>query len=209
MFLLKPIRNNALLSDSKTKALLSDRVAFKLFAAEQYLINLKSHDSKYGIITKDRVYAEMEIDCFFAQIIGAADSLLFKINERFSLNITPNKIDLDSVYQKLKSIDRGDLLADLKKMATNKQSWFWLLNELRNHSIHRNVLNKQISIQLVEDINTYTSSSIKPEVYFLVNPRDENKSPMNKQVIRYLEESLQNMIDMIANIRSKDPLLKD
>jgi hypothetical protein len=32
---------------------------------------------------------------------------------------------------------------------------------------------------------------------------------MKKQVIPYLEESLQNMKDMIDDIRSKDPLLKD
>jgi hypothetical protein len=155
-----------LLSDSETKALLSDRVVFKLFAAEQHLINLKSHDSKYGIITKNRVYAEMEIDCFFAQIIGATDSLLVKINEKFGFNISINEVNLDTVYSKLKCIGRGDLLADLKTMASDKKSWFWLLNELRNHSIHRNILKKQISVHLVEDVNTNTSSSSKPEVYF-------------------------------------------
>jgi hypothetical protein len=53
------------------------------------------------------------------------------------------------------------------------------------------------------------SVSTKPEVYFLVNPRDEKKSLMKKQVIPYLEESLQNMKDLIDNIKSKDPLLKD
>ena len=99
-----------MLSDSKTNALLSDRIAFKLFAAEQHLINLKSHDSRDGIITKNRVYAEMEIDCFFGQIIGAIDSLLFKINERFNLNIPPNKIDLDSVYQQLKDINKCECI---------------------------------------------------------------------------------------------------
>jgi len=74
-------------------------------------------------------------------------------------------------------------------MVSNKESWFWLLNELRNHSIHRNVLNKQISVHLVENVNTNTSTSSKPGVYFLVNPRDEEKLPMKKQVIPYLEES--------------------
>jgi len=56
-------------------------------------------------------------------------------------------------------------------------------------AIHRNVLNKQISVHLVEDVNTNTSTSSKPGVYFLVNPRDEKKLPMKKQVIPYLEES--------------------
>jgi hypothetical protein len=162
-----------------------------------------------GIITKNRICAEMEIDCFFAQIIGAKDSLLVKINEKFGFNMPINEVNLDTVYCKLKFIGRGDLLADLKRMVRDKESWFWLLNELRNHSIHRNVLNKHISVHLIEDVNTNTSTSSKPAVYFLVNPKDKKKSPMNKQVIPYLEESLHNMKDMIDNIRSKDPLLKD
>jgi hypothetical protein len=132
-----------------------------------------------------------------------------KINEKFGFDIPISKVNLYTVYRKLTCIGRGDLLADLKTMATDKKSWFWLLNELRNNSIHRKVLNKQISVHLVEDVNTNTSSSTKPEVYFLVNPRDEKKSPMKKQVIPYLEESLQNMKDLIDNIKSKDPLLKD
>ncbi len=70
------------------------------------------------------------------------------------------------------------------------------------------MLNKQVSVQLFDDVNTNTSSSSKPEVYFLVNSRDERKAPMNKPIISYLEESLQNMKDMIDNIRTKDPLLK-
>jgi hypothetical protein len=86
----------------------------------------------------------MEIDCFFAQIIGAKDSLLVKINEKFDLNIPINEVNLDTVYRKLKRIGRGDLLLDLKRMADDKESWFWLLNELRNHSIHRNILNNII-----------------------------------------------------------------
>jgi hypothetical protein len=189
--------------------LLGDRITFKLYAAQQHLNKLKVIDSKYGnIVGKERICVEMEIDCFLAQIIGAMDSLFFKINEKFELGIPFNNVKLDSVYDKLKSINKEDLLDDFKIMTCQKESWFWLLNELRNHSIHRAMLNKRVSVQLFDDANTGASTSGKPEVYFLVNPRDEKRAPMDKPIIPYLEESLQNMKNMIDNIRSKDSRLK-
>jgi hypothetical protein len=157
-----------LLSDSETKVLLSDRVAFKLFAAEQHLIKLRGIDSKHGIITKNRIYAEMEIDYFFAQIIGAKDSLLVKINEKFDLNIPINEVNLDTVYRKLKRIGRGDLLLDLKRMADDKESWFWLLNELRNHSIHRNILNNIILNNIIYSLYSISMLSVELTLFTFI-----------------------------------------
>ena len=94
----------------------------------------------------------MEIDCFFAQIIGAKDSLPVQINEKLGLAIPHKKVDLDSVYDK-KPIKKEHLLADLKTMACQKGSWFWLLNELRNRSMHRAMLNKLVKIDIHEDLN--------------------------------------------------------
>lgn len=68
--------------------LLSDRVNFKLFAAEQHLNKLRKIEKNYGgIMGNRRVYAEIEIDCFFAQIIGTKDSLLVQINEKLGLGL--------------------------------------------------------------------------------------------------------------------------
>src|SRR2546422_2622620 len=61
-------------------AIISDRVTFKLYPAQHHLNKLKRIQRKYGHIAgRGKMYAEMEIDCFFAQIIGAKDSLLTKI----------------------------------------------------------------------------------------------------------------------------------
>jgi hypothetical protein len=195
-------------SEISESELLSDRVMFKLFAAKRHLDKLKEIYSIYGsIMGTGRLDAEMEIDCYFAQIIGAKDSLLVQISEKLGLAIPLREICIDSVYDNLKTIKKEHLLVDLK-MASKKGSWFWLLNELRNHSIHRAMISKRVKTQIHEDVNTDTSRSDKPEIYFLVNPLDNYKSPMSKQVIPYLEESIQQMKDLIEDLRNKESLLK-
>jgi hypothetical protein len=63
--------------------ILSDRTSFKLYAAQNHLSNLKDIQHKHGhIMGRRRISAEMELDCYFAQIIGAKDSLLIRINEK-------------------------------------------------------------------------------------------------------------------------------
>jgi hypothetical protein len=61
------------------KDLLSDRVKFKLYAAEYHLNLLKEIDVKYGNILKDRINAEIQIDDFSAQIIEQRMLCLFKL----------------------------------------------------------------------------------------------------------------------------------
>lgn len=189
--------------------LLSNRVNFKLFAAEQHLNRLKDIENNYGgIMGNRRIYAEMEIDCFIAQIIGAKDSLLVQINQKLGLGLPIEEAKIQNLNPKLKSINKGFLLTELNTLCSEKDSWLWLLNELRNHSLHRRMINKRASVQIDENINSNTSVSARPEVYFLINPRDIIKVPMNKRAITYLEESLQQMRDLIEAIRNKELLLK-
>ena len=126
---------------------------------------------------------------------------------KLNLKIPIREVNHSSVNAELKSIGKQNLLSKLNKLASDPTSWFWKLNELRNHSIHRKMLNKHIKVGLYENINTGESSSSSPEEYFLADPTDPKPTPMNIQIIAYLEESLQNMKNLIANIRSKDPLL--
>jgi hypothetical protein len=189
--------------------LLSDRVNFKLFAAEQHLNRLKEIENNYGgIMGNRRIYAEIEIDSFFAQIIGAKDSLLVQINQKLGLGLPIEEAKISNLNPKLKAINKGFLLTELNTLCSQTDSWLWLLNELRNHSLHRAMINKRASVQVQENINSNTSVSAKPEVYLLINPRDINKVPMNKSAVTYLQESLQQMRDLIEAIRNKEPLLK-
>ena len=154
-----------------------------------------------------RVKTEMEIDCFLANIIGAKDSLLVQINQKLGLGLPIEEAKISNLNPKLKAINKGFLL-ELNTLCSQTDSWIWLLNELRNHSLHRAMINKRASVQVHENINSNTSVSAKPEVYLLINPRDINKVPMNKSAVTYLQESLQQMRDLIEAIRNKEPLLK-
>ena len=196
------------LNDQQIQELLNDRVKFKLYAAETHLNNLKNIKQTFGnIMGKGKISAEIEIDNFFAQIIGAKDSLLIQISEKLNLKIPISKVNSSSVNAELKSISKQNLLSELNKLASDPTSWFWKLNELRNHSIHRKMLNKHIKVGLYDNINTGENSNSSPEEYFLADPTDPNPTPMDKQIIEYLEESLENMQNLIESIRSKDPLL--
>ena len=188
--------------------LLSNRVNFKLFAAEQHLNRLKEIENNYGgIMGNRRIYAEMEIDCFLAQIIGAKDSLLIQINQKMGLGLPIEEAKIQNLNPKLKCINKGFLLTELNTLCSQTDSWLWLLNELRNHSLHRAMINKLASVQIDENINSNTSVSAKPEVYLLIKPNDINKFPMNKPAVIYLEESLKQMRGLIEDIRNKEPLL--
>jgi hypothetical protein len=83
------------------KDLLSDRVKFKLYAAEYHLNLLKEIDVKYGNILKDRINAEIQIDDFSAQIIGAKDALLVQINEKENLGLPLVEVKLGTLNSKL------------------------------------------------------------------------------------------------------------
>ncbi len=67
--------------------ILTDRIKFKLYAAKKHLDNLIQIDHKYNNILSDRLNSEQEIDCFFAQLIGAKDALLVHINEKLNLGL--------------------------------------------------------------------------------------------------------------------------
>jgi hypothetical protein len=59
--------------------ILTDRVEFKLYGAQIHLNNLQEIQLNYSNMEKDNpvVQAELEIDCFLAQILGAVDCLLY------------------------------------------------------------------------------------------------------------------------------------
>lgn len=175
------------------KDLLSDRARFKLHAAEYHLNQLKKIDNREGNILKDKVNAEIQIDCFFAQIIGAKDALLVQINEKEKLGLRLDKVNLRTLNSKLNTNKKKEILRELNDLSCDKKSWYWLLIELKNHSMHREMLSKDVSMSFFD----------KPHVAFLVNPLDKDRKPMGKSVIETLEESLQSMRELIDRIRKK------
>src|SRR5918996_2389227 len=107
------------------KKLLDDRIKFKLWAAQRHLDKLEKIESSYGgIMGKNRIYAEDELDCYFAQIIGAKDSLLMSINGNLKLNIPEDKVTLKTVSEKLEKIDKQEIIDELNALNCDRNSWY-------------------------------------------------------------------------------------
>lgn len=137
--------------------ILTDRIKFKLYAAKKHLDNLIQIDHKYNNILSDRLNSEQEIDCFFAQLIGAKDALLVHINEKLNLGLKVSDVDLENINIELKKVDRQYLIDELNKLSSDDKKWLWLANELRNYTLHRNMLKKHVAVGFEENLNTGVS----------------------------------------------------
>jgi len=185
--------------------MLNDRVAFRLFAAEQHLVRLKEIEKIHGDIAKDqtRLEVEMEIDCFLSQIVGAVESLLFQINSVFELGIPDDGVRFQEVQSglsaKTKQISLLNELGDVRQ----RGEWYSVLSELRNQSRHSTFLRKVI---IVHDFPP------KPgQIRLLKVQKDIQGNPfeqvMQEEVIPYLEKSLEQVRFLIDNIRKASPSL--
>jgi len=183
-------------------SLLSDRVKFKLFAAQTHLNKLQ--EIKLGQRNMDkvdvRVPLELEIDCFLSQILGAVDCLLMLINTRLDLGISIEKVDLATIQSALNAGTKNiGLLTELRE-ALEHNSWLWILREFRNQTMQRP--SKEVQVFLLEERATSTSS------------KDQNKSAgtydeyINKNLVTYFERSLGKVMELIDIIRMKESLLK-
>ena len=183
-------------------SLLTDRVKFKVFAAQMHLNKLQ--EIKIDELNVDkvdpRVPLELEIDCFLSQILGSVDCLLMLINTRLDLGISIEKVDLATIQSALNSGTKNiGLLTELHE-ALEHNSWLWILREFRNQTMQRP--SKEVQDFLLEDRATSTSS------------KDQNKSTgnydeyINKNLLAYFERSLGRVRELIDIIRMKESLLK-
>ena len=163
----------------------TDRISFKLYACQQHLKNLKEIELRYNdlISSEDPTSAEIEMDSFLSQMIGTVDSLLFKINNKFRLNIPGDNIELDKVQSALSSETKSiDLLNDLDK-ANQYGNWYWTIKQLRNYSLG----NSLVSQDALELLANYTKTNVK--------------------VIPYFEQSLNHLEKLIKHIRIRELIL--
>lgn len=187
------------LEDNEVSKLLGDRIQFKLWSAKKHLDKLVKIENNYGgLMGTNRIYAEDELDCYFAQLIGARDALLMLINEKLCLNLSDKGIYVYSITQKLAGKNKKDILKELNDLNDDHTSWYWILNELRNKSIHRSILNKKVAAHISENINNNTSSSTVKN-YFLLPP--DYKNSMDKEITIFLYDSISKMRKLIENIK--------
>jgi hypothetical protein len=188
------------LTSKEEEELLKDRVRFKLHAAAEHLNKLKEIDHKHGNINNLRVQSEMEIDCFLAHIIGAKDALLVEVNNKLNLGMPIQVVELETVNKELKKRNKAGLLKDLNKISSDPNSWFWRLNEIRNHFLHRDRIPRHVSISIFENADKNTTSS-NQSIGFVENNRIKNAN----NIISFFEESLCNMAILVKDLRDKIP----
>lgn len=185
--------------DDRLSHFLSDRPKFKLYAAAHHLNNLKSIEARHESLAspKARIPAEMEINSFLDEILGAVESLFVQINEKLDLGIPIDQLDFGRVQSALSAKTKKiNLLSDLDK-ARQYGSWYWQLVELRNCSMRTSLISNLIVV-----------GSDPTIVYFKKDPKDpDNSAPMELEVVPYLEQCLSNMERLIETIRSSDPML--
>jgi len=160
----------------------TDRISFRLHACREHLRNLKDIELNHNDLTLNdvRMTVEMEVDSFLCQMIGTVDSLLFKINDTFSLMIPPDRIEIDKIQSALSSETKSiDLLNDLDR-ANQYGNWYWTIRQLGNYSLG----NSLISQQAFEEAN-YTKTNMK--------------------IIPYFEQSLESLEKLIESVRKREP----
>ena len=163
----------------------ADRISFKLHACRQHLSNLKDIELRYNDLALNdiRMSVEMEIDSFLCQMIGTVDSLLFRINDTFSLMIPSDRIEIDKIQSALSAETKSiDLLNDLDS-ANQHGNWYWTIKQLKNYSLG----NSLISQEAFEVLANYTKTNMK--------------------IIPYFEQSLEYLERLIEGIRKREPKL--
>ena len=130
-----------------------------------------------------RMSVEMEIDSFLCQMIGTVDSLLFRINDTFSLMISSDRIEIDKIQSALSAETKSiDLLNDLDS-ANQHGNWYWTIRQLRNYSLGNSLISKEA----FEVLANYTKTNMK--------------------IIPYFEQSLEYLERLIEGIRKREPKL--
>ena len=180
--------------------LLLDRVEFKIFAAEKHLNNLKEFELNFPNIEKIDVaiQMELEIDCFLAQLLGSLDCLLLLINTRLELGIASGKVDIATIQSALNARTKNiSLLTDLHQ-ASEHNSWLWILKEFRNQTMQRP--SREVQDLLFED----TTTTLKENLNRSIRTSDKY---INKNTIRYFQQSVNRVRELVKSIRMKEPLL--
>lgn len=181
--------------------ILSDRVEFKIFAAQKHLNNLQEIQSYHLDAQKvdPAIRMEIEIDCFLAQILGTLDCLLLLINTKLELGIASERVDLATIQSALNARTKNiGLLTDMHQ-ASAHNGWLWVLKEFRNLTMQRP--SKDAQYLLFDDIVSSTADSQSETI----RPSDES---INKNLIRYFQQSLQRVRELVNSIRMKEPMLK-
>jgi len=187
------------------------RVQFKFWAAKQFLSNMKRLERRHGALTYPRTInrAELNLDAFLYEVVGALDPLLQEINIAFRCNLETQKVNLETIIPKIP--EGSQLRKRLGKLNGDSSGWFWKLREYRNHSAHRSQIRffstgtvKRSQIQPVDSSVVHLECDKITAVYLINDQRDFNNSERAEQeLILYCDKSINNMENLIEEIYKK------
>jgi hypothetical protein len=115
------------------------------------------------------------------------------------LGIAAKRVDLATIQSALNARTKNiSLLTDMHQ-ASAHNGWLWILNEFRNLTMEKP--SKDAQYLLMDEYDTLTrddqDKTIQPSEDFF-----------NKNLIRYFQQSLQRVSELVNNIRDKEPMLK-
>ena len=189
--------------ETDPSVLLYNRLEFKLYSASYYLGQIKDFQKDHAGVGDDMksVHMEIAIDGFLASLYGAIDSLFVLINDKLNLGIPLDKVKSKSVREKLESQGRGNILSEWE-MARQEGQWLNKLSEFRHQITHRERL------QRMREYNPWNDEAVQhisnKQKKISLNPSDY----MSVDMIRYFDESFENVQRLIETIRAKDQSLQ-
>jgi len=189
--------------ETDPSVLLHNRIEFKLYAASYYLDKIMRFKKDHAGIHDDMksVHMEIAIDGFLAQLYGAIDSLFILINEKLNLGLSLEQVNSGSVKDKLDSIGKQSLISEWDD-ARQSGNWLAELSEFRHQITHRERLRMMREYEPWTDEAVHYVSNKQREIS--LNPSDY----MSVDMIKYFDESFENVQRLIETIRAKDPSLQ-
>jgi hypothetical protein len=144
-----------------------------------------------------RFEAEIEIDECLYHLIGVKDALLQEINSELHLCLAQRHVNLGTINEKLnqRGADARDITREIDDM-TDEHNPLWLINELHNHSKHRDLIGQGI----VNVDGRLAKAS-------LMNPRtgEEMRTNQDKRILAvdYLQQSYTEIENLQKTVREK------
>ncbi len=186
---------------------LNIRVHFKLNAARRHLDNLIRLEDKTGSLASGdtRVQAERDIDECLYHLVSVKDALLQEINNELHLGIEPRQVNLETINRNLnqKGANARGITKEIDDMVSNDHCPLWLVNELHNHSKHRNLIGQAI---VVENGKLARASLIDPRTGEEMRTRDgDGGHDGGTRILAtfFLEESYTAIEDLQKTVRDK------
>lgn len=118
---------------------IAERTEAKLRYARLHVDELTGYVNLGSLDDWERAHAESVL----FHLVGAKDSFLQEVNSAFALGLSLNSVNERALTDKIHERDvQPEALNRINELRENKDSWYSLMIELRNHVTHRNNISR-------------------------------------------------------------------